>query len=87
MTYAVSVDMTVPPAACARRAFHRQQKQARRHDHPPESGSKGKSRPARITQFSKHEFALRFEGDDEEEERHKTVVDPVLQRADEFYTT
>ena len=47
---------------------------------PPTRGDRRERGAARLAQLAVDELALDLEPDDEEEERHQAVVDPLLQR-------
>ena len=52
----------------------------RRHDHAADRRDDRQHRLARLGQLADDDLALDLEPDDEEEERHQPVVDPVLER-------
>jgi hypothetical protein len=61
--------------------------ESRRNDHSAERSGQRKSRQSRTMEFAKNHLALELERDDEEEERHQPVIDPMFQRAREFDIT
>ena len=51
----------------------------RRHDHPAERGDRRQRGVSAIAELALDELALDLESDDEEEQRHEPVVDPVAE--------
>ena len=52
----------------------------RRHDCAPNRGRDWQCRLANMTQFAHENFSLDLEAEDEEEQRHQSVVNPVPKR-------
>ena len=50
-----------------------------RDDHPAQPGHDRQHQPAAVAQVAEVELAARLQADDEEEQRHEPVVDPVAQ--------
>ena len=61
-----------------RRAFDRHVEQRRDH-HPADRGEDGQAAVRRSRKLTSHELTLDLEADDEEEDRHQPVVDPMEQ--------
>ena len=75
----MSVPITMPqPARLGRPAGEREVDQ-RGSDHPADRGDDRRGEPATLAQLAHVELAADLEPDDEEEERHQPVVDPVPQ--------
>ena len=76
---AVSVPMTMPQPCAPGVAGGERQVDQRRRDHPADRGDDRRGEPAALAQLPHVELAPDLEPDDEEEERHQPVVDPVQQ--------
>jgi hypothetical protein len=61
-----------------------QQIKCRRHEHAAQGTRNGQRGHARIVQLAQDQLSLELQGDEEEKQRHQTVVDPVLQRTGEL---
>src|SRR5210317_1849250 len=55
-----------------------QQIKSGRYDHSPDCRADGENCLSQIGQFADEYFSLDFKPDDKKEQRHKTVVDPML---------
>ena len=76
---AVSVDIAAPqPCAPTPPRVEREVDQ-HRHRHAADAGEHGQRDAPALAQLAHVELAPRLEADDEEEERHQAVVDPVAQ--------
>ena len=76
---AVSVDIAAPQPWRARAAGVEREVDRDRHHHPPDRGDHGDRQPLALAQLAHVHLALGLEPDDEEEERHQPLVDPVAQ--------
>ena len=68
------------PAARLRRPRHEREVEGGRDDHAAQRGGERERGPTRVAKLAEHELALHLEPDDEEEDPHQAVVDPVLER-------
>ena len=76
---AVSVDIATPQPCAEERAGVEREVDRDRDDHPAEPGEQRQREAAALAQLADVELAPRLEPDDEEEERHQPVVDPVAE--------
>ena len=77
---AMSVAIGMPQPGAAVAAAGDQQVDPGRHQHAADRGHDGQRRGLGVAQVAVHELVLDLQPDDEEEDHHQGVVDPVLQR-------
>ena len=76
---AVSVDIATPHPWAEASPRVDGQVDRDRHDHPAEGGEHRQGEAAALAQLADVELAPHLEPDDEEEERHQAVVDPIAE--------
>src|SRR3954454_20441046 len=79
MSVAMGIAHPRPPPPPARAARVDAQVEECGEHHAPGRGDRRQARGAWVAQLAAHELALDLQADDEEEDGHQSVVDPVLQ--------
>ncbi len=74
----VAADDDAPPVGRLPAGVHRQVEQGRQHQ-PADAGEHGQDEAAPLGELADGEVAAHLEADDEEEQRHQAVVDPVAE--------
>ena len=75
----MSVDIAAPQPCAPESPGVEGQVDPDRHGHPAERGDHRQREPAALAQLAEVELASSLQPDDEEEERHQTLVHPLAQ--------